>query len=166
MPAYDKAEWHYGGDYPKDLPPENGGTHIGIFLAWAINRNLEGELHHDSDREESALQDVRSREKTGRDFLIDQCDESFTNEDLNDEGNRFAQWYYESNKEGRPNYFEDYCYTLTDNSHNSAYRLDDTWTNYDRMAPIIDRRFDEWKRGIKPLRLSKPEKSKSRWKFW
>ena len=44
--SYDRADWHYGGDYPKDMPPENGGTHIGIFLAWAIIHHLEGDLHH------------------------------------------------------------------------------------------------------------------------
>jgi len=31
--------------YPKGLPPENGATHIGMFLAWAIQRELAGELH-------------------------------------------------------------------------------------------------------------------------
>ena len=42
--AYDKTDWHYGGDYPENLPSKNGGTHIGMFLAWAINNNLEGEI--------------------------------------------------------------------------------------------------------------------------
>jgi hypothetical protein len=28
--SYDRADWHYGGNYPKGLPPENGGTHIGM----------------------------------------------------------------------------------------------------------------------------------------
>jgi hypothetical protein len=23
--AYDRADWHYSGNYPPDLPPENGG---------------------------------------------------------------------------------------------------------------------------------------------
>ena len=40
--SYDKADWHSGGNYPADLPSDNGGTHIGMFLAWAILRGLEG----------------------------------------------------------------------------------------------------------------------------
>ncbi len=43
--AYDRADWHYGGDFPEGLAPECSGTHIGMFLAWAIQRGLEGELH-------------------------------------------------------------------------------------------------------------------------
>jgi len=80
--AYDRVDWHYGGDYPKDLPPENGGTHIGIFLAWAIIHNLEGELHHEDERDQKALQAIRDRTMTGRDFLIRQCDEKFWEEDF------------------------------------------------------------------------------------
>jgi hypothetical protein len=161
--SYDRIEWHSEGNFSKELPHENGGTHIGIFLAWAIIHNLEGDLHHDSEREEKALQAVRNRTITGRDFLCRQCDEKFTDEDLNEEGNRFALWYYESNGEGRPNYFADYCQVLTDNSHDSAYHLDDCWNNYDRIAPVIDRRFDEWKRGIKSQPLHKLQKAKPWW---
>jgi len=164
--AYDRIDWHSGGDYPKGLPHENGGTHIGMFLAWAINRNLEGELHHDSEREEQALKSVRDRTITGRDFLINQCDEKFWDEDLNEEGNNFAKWYYEPNKEGHPTYFEDYCHALEDGSDKSAYHYENNWENYDKVAAILDRRFDEWKRGVIPERLAKPGKSKPWWKLW
>ncbi|WP_262497415.1 DUF7832 domain-containing protein [Pedobacter caeni] len=30
MAKYDDASWHYGGDFPKDLPQINGATHIGM----------------------------------------------------------------------------------------------------------------------------------------
>jgi len=30
--VYDKAKWHYGGDYPKDLPIEQAFVHTGMFL--------------------------------------------------------------------------------------------------------------------------------------
>jgi hypothetical protein len=40
MASIDRADWHYGGDYPPDLPSENGGTHIDIYLAWIIHRRL------------------------------------------------------------------------------------------------------------------------------
>ena len=63
--AYDRIDWHYGGeDYPEDLAYDNGGTHIGLFLAWAINRGLEGELHQVESQE--ALKAVRNRTMTGR----------------------------------------------------------------------------------------------------
>jgi hypothetical protein len=102
--AYDRADWHYGGNFPSDLPSEAGGTHIGMFLAWAITRGLEGDLH----REESAesLRAVREHRMTGRDFLMRECDEKFVDEDLNDEGNAFTKAYYE--KDGLGSYLADY----------------------------------------------------------
>ncbi len=147
--AYDKAKWHYDGEFPKDLPRENGATHIGIFLAWIIHRHLEGKLHHESARDEKALEAVRNRLITGRDFLISQCDEALLREDLNDEANRFAAWYYELKQEGRSRYFIDYDKILGAR-HPSLYQVEDTWANFDRIAPVIDRRFAEWKRGLDP----------------
>jgi len=39
--SIDRAHGHYSdGDYPKELPSENGGTHIGMYLAWIIQRGL------------------------------------------------------------------------------------------------------------------------------
>ena len=47
--AIDNANWHYGGDgFPEDLPPEAGGTHIGMFLAWAIINHLESEMQRET----------------------------------------------------------------------------------------------------------------------
>jgi hypothetical protein len=53
--AIDRADWHYGGDFPAELPDENGGTHIGMYLAWIINNHLEGELHHEDTDSEQEL---------------------------------------------------------------------------------------------------------------
>lgn len=132
---YDDASWHYGGDFPTDLPPEAGATHIGMFLAWAIGRGLIAEFH----REESidALEKVRSRQMSGAQFLLQECDEKFTDEDLNEIGNAFAQKYYESE------YLADYCAVFAEGG--DTYRVADSWYNFDRLAPILDARFEEWR---------------------
>ena len=75
MGSIDKIDWHSGGNFPDDLPPENGGTHIGMFLAWIINNDLIGEMHLEDSIE--FINSVKNREKTGRDFLIEQCDGKF-----------------------------------------------------------------------------------------
>jgi hypothetical protein len=137
--AYDRADWHYGGDYPDDLPPDNGGTHIGMFLAWAIINNLEGE-DHQTDCPELLIA-VRERQMTGRQFLFRQCDEKFWEVDLNNEGNAFAKHYYG----GEELYFEDYQRILTSDLP-SLYHVEDSWDSYDKIAPVISQRFDEWKR--------------------
>jgi hypothetical protein len=128
--SYDRADWHYGGDFPKDLPPEAGGTHIGMFLAWAILRGLEGELHRDASAH--SLDAVRERRMTGRDFLMRECDEKFTDEDLNDEGNAFTEAYFQTDVLG--------------DSLPSLYHVEDTWANFDKLALVLDRRFAEWRR--------------------
>ena len=138
--AYDRADWHYGGDFPKDLPPEAGGTHIGIFLAWAILRGLEGEVHRDDSAE--SLQAVRDRRLTGRDFLMKECDEKFVDEDLSEEGNAFTEAYFQ--KEGPGGYLADYEDVLGGHLP-SLYHVEDTWANFDRLAPVLDKRFAEWK---------------------
>lgn len=150
--AYDRADWHYGGNYPADLPPENGGTHIGTFLAWAIHRGLEGTLHRESSQ--AALAAVRRREMTGCQFLFDQCDEKFTDEDLNEEGNAFAKAYFGPAASGA--YVTDYEATLL-NGLPSLYHVEDSWRNFDRIAPVIDRRYAEWKR---------PPAPRPWWRFW
>jgi len=145
--AYDRSDWHYGGDYPNDLPPENGGTHIGFFLAWAIINNLVGEFHKEESKE--SILAVRNRKMTGRDFLEKECDEKFWEEDLNEEGNLFAKVYYEGNI-----YFSDYESTLAGGLP-TLYHVENTWENYDKIAPIISRRYMEWK------------KNKEKWwEFW
>jgi len=146
--AYDRADWHYGGDYPKDLPPENGGTHIGVFLAWAINHGLEGELHQTNSQ--ASLAAVRQRRMTGREFLEKECDEKFWETDLNEEGNAFATFYYQSDA-----YFYDYEMTLAKGLP-TLYHVADSWQNYDRMAAVIDRRFAAWKR----------RQQRKWWQFW
>lgn len=140
--SYDNAGWHYGGDYPKDLPRENGGTHIGMFLAWAIMNNLEGDFH----REESAasLAAVRARQMTGRQFLFKECDERFWDEDLNAEGNAFAKVYYDVADANGCRYLEDYeRILLTDLP--TLYHAEDSWQNFDKISPVISQRFNEWK---------------------
>jgi hypothetical protein len=134
---YDDASWHYGGDYPKGLPPENGATHIGMFLAWIIEHGLEGELQREEAAKELAA--VRKRKMTGAQFLLAVCDEKLTDDDLSDEGNRFTAAYFAKK------YIDDYSRVFGDEVE-SLYELADTWANYDRLRPLIDQRYEAFKK--------------------
>ena len=90
--SLDRADWHYGGDFPENLEIENAGTHIGMYLAWIINNNLEGDLHKESPAK--ATDKVRAREMTGRTFFFHHCDGKFWKSDLNEEGFAFTNVYY------------------------------------------------------------------------
>lgn len=117
-------------------------AHIGIFLAWAILNNLEGEIHQEESVE--ALENLRERRITGRDVLFDECDEKFWDVDLNNFGNALAKEYYGDEGESGA-YFTDYIDVLCEGDDQRFYYVEDTWENYDKLAPVISRRFEEWK---------------------
>jgi len=138
--TYDRIDWHSGNNYPKDLPKDNGGTHIGMFLSWIINNNLIGDLHINSS--ENSLNQVKNRLMTGRNFLIKECDSKLWPEDLNHEGNLFAQYYY-ANDNDYGQYIDDY--SIVFNKYETLYHVEDDWKNYDLIEPIITQRYNEWK---------------------
>ncbi len=146
--AYDKMDWHYGGDFPENIPNENGGTHIGMFLAWIIERNLIGAFHTEDEFSLKCIKKVQTKEITGRKFLIDMCDEKFWDEDLNEEGNLFATDYYAEESEAFIKqyncYLDDYVEVFQD--YETIYHVEDTWGNYDKLKPVLDKRFEEWKK--------------------
>ena len=136
---YDDASWHYEGDFPRDMPIEAGGTHIGMFLAWALLSGLSGELHLVDLPEE--LEQLRSRTVTTGAFFMKACDGKLTEEDMNDEGNAFAQNYFEA-QTGQ--YLYDYENTLGGDLPD-LYHVADTWENFERIKPLLDQRFGEWR---------------------
>lgn len=149
--AYDRVDWHSGGDYPDDLPPENGGTHIGIFLAWAAEKGLIGEFHQEESQEH--LTRLQQRNGTGRDFLLEACDGKFWDEDLNEEGNGFAVDYYVGDSpfnQAFSSYLDDYCRIFNQHAeangfeYPSTYHVEDSWENYERVRPVLEQRFAEW----------------------
>jgi len=137
---YDDASWHYEGDFPDDLPQSAGATHISMFLAWSILQGFAGSILTEDSPD--SLERLRKREITPGQFLIEACDEKFTDEDLSDEGNSFAEFYYKS-ESGYGAYLDDYEGTLGQKGH-SLYYVGDTWENYDRLTPVIKQRFEEW----------------------
>lgn len=138
--AIDRMDWHYGGDFPQGLPNENGGTHIGFYLTWIIQQNLAGEFHQEESSEELRL--VQARELDGREFLINMCDEKFTDEDVNSEGYAFTEYYYEAEDGG---FFDDYEHVLMGDLP-SIYHVENSWENYDKIAPVITKAYEKWKK--------------------
>ncbi|MGO9483683.1 MAG: hypothetical protein ACLPX9_03725 [Rhodomicrobium sp.] len=135
---YDDGSWHSGGDFPDDLPPEAGATHIGMFVGWAILAGLSGDLlivEFPGD-----VQKLRDRSVTPGAFFLASCDGKFTDEDLNEEGNAFAASYYEPQK----GYLADYEATFGKNLP-TLYHVADTWENFDRIAALLDNRLMAWR---------------------
>jgi hypothetical protein len=133
----DRADWHYGGNYPPELPPENGATHIGMYLAWIILRGLGSKelIQHAGD----TYNWVRSREVTGRDLLLTKLDEKFFDELLSPEGKAFTESYYATN-----GYANDYDRVLGGDLP-TLYHVANTWENFDKLAPVLDERLAAWR---------------------
>lgn len=150
--SYDRADHDYSTEQ-EPLPKGHAATHIGMFLAWAVFNGLENDFHRQHSAEHLAR--LRRREITGRQFFIAACKEKFAEKDLSPEGNAFAEYYYSGDAGERGLYFTDYKKVLVAGLP-SFWHVADTWANYDRIAPVISKRFEEWKA---PPR-------KRWWQFW
>jgi hypothetical protein len=137
---YDDASWHYGGDFPSELPPQAGATHIAMFFAWAALNGLAGDYHTRDAAADLAL--LRQRKITPTEWFMRVCDEKFTDEDLNSEGNAFARAYY-GDETGlhteTGSYVADYEAIFA--AAPTLYHVEDSWASFDAMAPVISRRF-------------------------
>ena len=152
MSKYDDALWHYGSDFPEELPIKNGATHTGMFLNWCINNDFISEEFKEDHEEE--IQSLKRREITGAEFIVDFMDGKFSEYDLNETGNAFAHDYYKDDTDfgNRFSSFADDYVNLFDTKaeendyeYETFYHIEDTYENYDLMKQVIDYRFEEWK---------------------
>ena len=150
--SYDRADHDYSTE-AEPLPKGHAATHIGMFLAWATLNGLLNEFH--SQKSPDLVAKLRARQITGRQFFEAACREQFAEKDLGVEGNAFAEFYYRTPDGERGPYFADYRRVLATGLP-SFWHVADTWENYDRLAPVITRRFQEWEHPPK----------KRWWQFW
>lgn len=136
---YDDASWHSEGEFPAELPESAGATHIGMFLVWAWQNGLGGESFDDFSEEfEEALSE---RETSPGEIFTTLCDGKLIDEDLSEEGNAFANDYYEDTENG---YLPDYLKTIASGLP-TIYHADDTWDNFAVVSRMIGDRYTEWK---------------------
>jgi len=145
--VYDKAKWHFGGDYPKDLPVEQAYVHTGMFYGWLVDQKLLSQWAEDDFSDD--IDKFRQRTITGP-KLYAVFDGVLADDMLNDEGNEFAGFYYEGKE--KLNFLDDYS-GLFGKDQPSLYHVDDTWENYEKLKQLVDERYGEWKRtrGAQPF---------------
>ena len=144
---YDDASWHSGADFPAGLGAEAGATHAAIYLAWALLADL-GADHHVVDAAGN-LGRLRARKLTPGKYFLTVCDGKLTDEDLTPEGNAFTQAYYQQDG---ASFIGDYQEYLAKGLA-SEYHVADSWANFDKLRPVLDRRLANWRRG----RIAPPE---------
>ena len=95
--AIDRIDWHLDSvtdEIPEDERWERAGAHIGYFIEWAYKKGLAPNNPETHDVDE--YMEVANSEKTGIQFLIENCDTKFWEEDLSEQGQKFASFAYET----------------------------------------------------------------------
>ena len=144
--VYDDAAYHQGAPafLTKRLNPHNAGTHIGMYLAWVVVSRLESFALRQLAA--SPVEEVRSKQMTGREFLFAHCDGKLTSAALNTEAQAFTEKYYEDQ------FLHDYDDILVVKA-SGTYTVVDSWANYERLAAIMDGRLRDY-RGLAPASAS------------
>ena len=145
--VYDKAKWHFSGNFPADLDPFQGYIHTGLFLGWLIERNLVSEEFIIDNEETIAL--FKEMKLTSPELFERSCDGVLMLEDLNEDGNRFALYYFDFSN---GLFVFDYENTLS-RGLPSMYHVRDTWDNYNKIKPVFDKRFYDYNEMWKSLKL-------------
>lgn len=136
---YDKAKWHFGGDFPNNLEDFQGYVHTGMFLGWLIDNDLVS-VNFKSDLA-NEIEQFKAGKLTGAQLFKRCCDGVLLINDLGVTGNRFALQYFEFD---RGPYLVDYEATLGTGLP-SLYHVADTRENYLKIKQVLDKRYAEWK---------------------
>lgn len=130
----DRIDWHeefINDDISEDELLERAGAHIGYYLEWAYKKGFAPSNPETHDVAE--YHKVANSEVNGIRFLIENCDSKFWDVDLNEEGQKFTSFAYDTylnNLEmilGHKPYVEKY--NLQDLQNVSEY-LDKVYADY------------------------------------
>jgi len=93
----DRIDWHWESvidNISEEEHWERAGAHIGYFIEWAYKKGFAPNNPETHDIDE--YKKVVNSEKNGIQFLIENCDTKFWEEDLNEEGQKFTSFVYET----------------------------------------------------------------------
>jgi len=136
--VYDKAKWHYEHrTYPAGLDESQGYLYGGFYLAWAAaHGHLSDDFLHDFG---ATVEQLVNRTITPA-AAYEVIDGVLTTDTFNDRGNAFADYLFESDSADYYGLFEEVLTTDLP----SPYHVEDSWENYDKLAPVLDRVYQEW----------------------
>lgn len=135
--VYDKAKYHYQGEFPNDISTNQAFVHTGMFLGWIIDNNLFSEEFGEETQTE--INKFKQRDISGTQ-IYKLWDGVLADDMLNDEGNKFATCYFDF-EIGL--YLKDYEEAFQNLA--TLYHVNDNWENYFKIKEVIDRRYKEYK---------------------
>ena len=137
--VFDKAKYHFNGNFPKDLDNYQGYVHTGFYIGWLILNDLTSDWFNNEYKE--AIEQFKKIEITCVKLYEEQLDGVFSSEELNEDGLIFTKDYFDLEKGP---YLNDYGVTLVKDLP-SIYHVQDTVHNFTRILPIIQLRYHAWK---------------------
>lgn len=138
--VFDKADWHFNGDFPKELSAYQAYVHTGFYIGWLLKQGLF--LEEFSKENSIEIEKFLKREVTAVSFYKDRMDGLFESYDLKDEGIEFTKYYFNedfSKSLYTSDYIDLFCTHLP-----TVYHVRDSWENFDSMEQKINERFKEW----------------------
>ena len=153
--AIDRADWHWAtaeeefrktngisGDLTQDQINTvwlHAANHIGLFLQWIIDRGFEGE-----DAEASDCERVRTRQMSGAEYFMINCDGKLWESDIREDILPFVKAYY---LDDDGDYLAHYTECCLDFEDLPCYGVVSGEEAYSRLRDKIDNAFDAFQRG-------------------
>jgi hypothetical protein len=137
---YDKAAYYLDDVRALGLSDEYAENHTLLYLRWLI----ENKLMSSDYLEETA--EVLSEWRVGKATIRDVYrfwGSALMDDMLSSEANAFTSVYYAAERRG----FIGDCSAVFEGKLASPYHLEYSEANYQQIKPVLDRRFQEWKRG-------------------
>ncbi len=147
--VYDKAKYHFETIEKNELPEIHAYIHTGLYLGWLVESELLDEEFLDDFGED--IPKFLSKEITAPE-LFALWDGALFDDMLNEEGNRFSQYYFDFET---GEYINDYM-TIVAKDLPSEFHVENSWDNYNVVKKMVTERFYEWKN----------PPSKKWWQFW
>jgi len=156
---YDRWKWHTEGAFPKDRLPEQGYVHIGMYIAWLIRHDMLDPAWVARSGVKRAVAAVTDGSETAT-ALRDMTDGALTSDMLTADGMAFTSAYY------APEYGYPRDWRRVFGRRADKYDVSDEWGTYERIAPVIERRHEEWVAEGKPELLQMPNMVPNWLAFW
>lgn len=144
----DNVAFHTEEDYPDNLSVAHAGTHMGYYWSWAVRRGLYNPQWDDAAPE--AIAALKAGTLTGAQFVLDNMAGSLQDTDFNDEGRRFALFYYDDEDDGYGRFLEDYVSTLNTPALASFYHVRVNHENQALLDGVFDAALSQWRASLRP----------------
>jgi hypothetical protein len=139
--SYDRIDWHVDSAIEAGQPEEQAFTHIGLYLAWLIRRDLHDPRMFPAEHVDA----VKAGDMTGSD-LADDIDGKLISADMNVEGAAFSDARYDA-------YVHEYSALF---SEFTEYSVEDGPEAYAKVERLLDRMYAEWVAGGRQAPAARP----------